>query len=215
MSSVGVQITARGKAGVGLELPIQPTTGTRAMSHAWPSTLSGASSTQPCSEPGATACRNRMQTRMSCLAGIRHGVWDFVSRGISGHRLYIGDVTFADLCISIISSQPLWCRSSACYRRDEQPARGRHDTPRGRWAMPTAVIDSLNKTDASAPDGAEVASASCSAWLSARRQTLWEACRRRWRRTGLSSDSMPSRTASVHGMLVASDVSRHASSVPS
>ena len=79
--------------------------------------------------------------------------------------------------------------------------------------MPTAVIDSL-RTDASATDGAEVASASCSAWLSARRQTLWEACRRRLRRTGSSSDGVPSRTASVYGMLVASDISRHAPSIP-
>ena len=80
--------------------------------------------------------------------------------------------------------------------------------------MPTVIIASL-RTDASATDGAEVASASCSAWLSARWQTLWEACRRRWRRTGSSSDSMPSRTASFYGMLVASDISRYAPSVPS
>jgi hypothetical protein len=80
--------------------------------------------------------------------------------------------------------------------------------------MPTAVIDSL-RTDTSATNGAEVASASCSAWLSARRQTLWEVCRRRRRRTDSSSDRMPSRIASVYGMLVASDVSRHAPSVPS
>jgi hypothetical protein len=79
--------------------------------------------------------------------------------------------------------------------------------------MPTAIIDSL-RTDASATDGAEVASASGSAWLSARRQTLWETCRRRLRRTGSSSDSTPSRTASFCSMLVASDVSRHAPSVP-
>ena len=79
--------------------------------------------------------------------------------------------------------------------------------------MPTAVIDSL-RTDASATDGAEVVSASCSVWLSARRRTLWEACRRRRRRTGSSPDSTPSRTASVYGMLVASDISRHAPSIP-
>jgi hypothetical protein len=79
--------------------------------------------------------------------------------------------------------------------------------------MPTAVIDSL-RTDASATDGAAVTSASCSARLSARRQTLWEACRRRLPCIGSSSDSMPSRTGSVHGMLVASDVSRHTPSVP-
>jgi hypothetical protein len=80
--------------------------------------------------------------------------------------------------------------------------------------MPTAIIDSL-RTDASATDGAEVASASRSTWLSARRQTLWEACRRRLSRTGLSSDSTPSRTSSFYGMLVVSDISRHAPSVPS
>jgi hypothetical protein len=80
--------------------------------------------------------------------------------------------------------------------------------------MSTAVIDSL-RTDASATHGAEVALASCSAWLPARRWTLWEACSRRRRRIGSSSDSMPSRPASVYGMLVASDVSRHAPSVPS
>jgi hypothetical protein len=80
--------------------------------------------------------------------------------------------------------------------------------------MPTAVIDSL-RTDTNATHGAEIAPASCSAWLSARRRALWEACRRRLRRTGSCSDSMPSRTASVYGMLVASDVSRHAPSVPS
>ena len=34
-------------------------------------------------------------------------VWDLGSRGIPGHRLHMGDVTFADLCISSISSQPL------------------------------------------------------------------------------------------------------------
>jgi hypothetical protein len=80
--------------------------------------------------------------------------------------------------------------------------------------MPTAVIDSL-KTDASATDGAEVASASCFTWLSARRQTLWEACTRRLCRTGSSSDNTLSRTASFYGMLVTSDISRHAPSVPS
>ena len=79
--------------------------------------------------------------------------------------------------------------------------------------MLTAVIDSL-RTDTSATHGAEVTSASCSTWWSARRQTLGKVCRRR-RRTGLSSDSMPSRTASFYGMLVASDISRHAPSVPS
>ena len=79
--------------------------------------------------------------------------------------------------------------------------------------MPTAVIDSL-RTDTSATHGAEVASASCAVWVSTRWQTLWEACRRRLRRTGSSSDSMPSRPASVYGMLVASDVSQHAPSVP-
>ena len=80
--------------------------------------------------------------------------------------------------------------------------------------MPTAVIDSL-RTDASATDSAEVASASCPTWLSARQQTLWEACRKRLRRTGSFSDGRPSRTTSFYGMLVASDISRHAPSVPS
>jgi hypothetical protein len=79
--------------------------------------------------------------------------------------------------------------------------------------MPTAVIDSL-RTDASATDGAEGASALCYAWLSARRQRLWEVCRRRQRRTGSSSASAPSRTASSCGMLVASEISRHAQSMP-
>jgi hypothetical protein len=79
--------------------------------------------------------------------------------------------------------------------------------------MPTAIIDSP-RTDTSVTDAAEVVSASCSIWWSARRQTLWEACRRRRRRTGSSSDRLPSRTASFYGMLVASDISRHAPSVP-
>ena len=34
---------------------------------------------------------------------MRHGVWDLVSRGIPGHRLHLSDVTFTDLCISIIN----------------------------------------------------------------------------------------------------------------
>ena len=79
--------------------------------------------------------------------------------------------------------------------------------------MPTAVVDSL-RTDVSATHGAEVTSASCSIWWSARQQTLWEACRRRLRRTGLSSDNTPSRTGSFYGMLVASDISQHTPSVP-
>jgi hypothetical protein len=77
--------------------------------------------------------------------------------------------------------------------------------------MPTAIIDSP-RTDASAMDGAEVAPASGSTWLSARRQTLWEACRRH--RTGSSSDSLSSQHGSFYGMLVASDISRHAPSMP-
>jgi hypothetical protein len=168
----------------------------------------------PVLSPAPPRVENRMRTRMTCLADIQHGIWDLVSRGIPGHRLYISDVTFTDLCICIISSQPLWRRSSVCYRRDEQPARGCQDIPRGRWVMPTAVIDSL-RTDASATHGAEVTSASCSTWWSARRQTLGKACRRRRRRIGSFSDSTPSRTASFYGMLVASDISRHAPSVPS
>ena len=79
--------------------------------------------------------------------------------------------------------------------------------------MPTVIIASL-RTDASATDGVEVSHAACSTWLSATRQTLWEACRRRLRRTGSSPGSTPSRTASLYSMLVASDVSRHAFSVP-
>jgi hypothetical protein len=78
--------------------------------------------------------------------------------------------------------------------------------------MPTAIIDS-HRTDASATDGAEVAPASGSAWLSAKRQTPWEAYRLR-HRTGSSSDSLPSRHGSFYGMLVASDISQHAPSVP-
>ena len=78
--------------------------------------------------------------------------------------------------------------------------------------MPTAVIDSL-RTDASATDGAEIATASCSTWLSARQQTLWEACWRR-HRPGSSPDSVLSRNGSFYGMLVASDISRHAPIVP-
>ena len=80
--------------------------------------------------------------------------------------------------------------------------------------MPTAVIDLL-RTDTSATNDAEVTSASCSTWWSARRQTLGKACRRRRRRIGSFSDSTPSRTASFYGMLLASDISRHAPSVPS
>jgi hypothetical protein len=146
-------------------------------------------------------------------SSLRRGGFDPMFRSIPGHRLHIGDVTFANLCISIISRQPLWRRSSACYRRAEPPVRGRYDPPRGRWAMPTAVIDSL-RTDASTTDSAEVASDSCSAWLSARRQTLWEACRRSRRRTGSSPDNTPSRTGRFYGTMLASDISRHAPSVP-
>ena len=78
--------------------------------------------------------------------------------------------------------------------------------------MLTAIIDS-HKRDASATEGAEVAPASGSTWLSARRQAWWEACRRR-PRTGSSSDRLPARHGSFYGMLVASDISRHAPSVP-
>jgi hypothetical protein len=77
--------------------------------------------------------------------------------------------------------------------------------------MLIAVIDSP-RANVSATDGAEVAPASGSTWLSVRRQTLWEACRRH--RTGSSSDGLPFRHGSFYGMLVASDISRHAPSVP-
>ena len=80
--------------------------------------------------------------------------------------------------------------------------------------MSTAVIDSL-RTDASATNGAEAALASCSTPLSTTRRTLREAYRRTLRRTGSSSASTPVRPASFCGMLVASDVSRHAPGMPS
>jgi len=79
--------------------------------------------------------------------------------------------------------------------------------------MLTVVIASL-RTDASAMDGTEVSPTARSTWLTATRQTLWEACRRRLHRTGSAPGSTPSRTAGLYGMLVASDVSRYASSVP-
>jgi hypothetical protein len=80
--------------------------------------------------------------------------------------------------------------------------------------MLPAVIDLL-RANASATDGTEGAAASGSAWWSARRQTLREACRRRWRYTGSSSVGTPSRTAGFYGMFVASDISRHTPSMPS
>ena len=79
--------------------------------------------------------------------------------------------------------------------------------------MSTVIIAS-RRTDASAMDGAEVAPAAPSTWLAATRQTLWEACRRRLHRTGVAPGSTLSRTAGLYGMLVASDVSQYASSVP-
>ncbi len=78
--------------------------------------------------------------------------------------------------------------------------------------MPTVVVASI-RTNASATDGAEVSPTVCSTCLSTARQTLWKVCRR-LRRTGSSPDSTQSRTASLYGMLVASDVSRHTPSVP-
>ena len=44
---------------------------------------------------------------MGSLAGSWRGVWDLAFRGISDHGLHMGDVTFADLCISMISDQHL------------------------------------------------------------------------------------------------------------
>ena len=79
--------------------------------------------------------------------------------------------------------------------------------------MLTVVIAS-RRTDANAMEGTEVAPAAPSTWLAATRQTLWEACRRRLHRTGAAPARPPSRTAGLYGMLVASDVSRYASSVP-
>jgi hypothetical protein len=80
--------------------------------------------------------------------------------------------------------------------------------------MPTAVIDSL-RTDVSATAGVEDVLASDSISPSTTRWTLREACRRRLRRTGSTSASTPVGSASFSGMLVASDVSRHAPSMPS
>jgi hypothetical protein len=80
--------------------------------------------------------------------------------------------------------------------------------------MPTAVIDSL-RTDVSTTTGVEGVLASDSISPSTARWTLWETCRRRLRRTGSTSASTPVRPASFSGMLVASDVSRHAPSMPS
>src|SRR6266567_6485809 len=56
----------------------------------------------PVLSPAPPRVENRLQTHTSDPGGIRHGVWDLVSRGIPGHSPHIADVTLADLCISII-----------------------------------------------------------------------------------------------------------------
>ena len=79
--------------------------------------------------------------------------------------------------------------------------------------MPTAVIAS-HRTHPSVTNGAEIAPPSCSTWLSVTLQTLWAVARMIRCCTRSSPGSPSSRAASLYSMLVASDVSRHAPSVP-
>ena len=78
--------------------------------------------------------------------------------------------------------------------------------------MQTAVIAS-QRTPSSVTNGAEIAPLPCSTWLSVTLQTLW-AVGRRLCYTRSSPSGPSSRAASLYSMLVASDISRHAPSVP-
>ena len=79
--------------------------------------------------------------------------------------------------------------------------------------MPTVVIAS-HRTHPSVANGAEIAPPACSTWLSVTLQTLWAVARMLRCCTRSSPGSLSSRGASLYSMLVASDVSRHAPSVP-
>jgi hypothetical protein len=79
--------------------------------------------------------------------------------------------------------------------------------------MPTAVIAS-QRTHTSVTNGVEIAPSPCSTWRSVTLETLWAVARRRLCCTRSSPGSPSSRAASLYSMLVASDVSRHAPSVP-
>jgi hypothetical protein len=79
--------------------------------------------------------------------------------------------------------------------------------------MPTAVIAS-QRTHSSVTNGVEIAPPSCSTWLAVTWQTLWAVDRRRLCCTHSSPSGPPSRAASLYSILVASDISRHAPSVP-
>ena len=79
--------------------------------------------------------------------------------------------------------------------------------------MPTAVIAS-QRTHTSVTNSAEITPPSYSTWLSVTWQTLWAGGRRRLCCTRSSPSGLSSRAASLYSMLVASDVSRHAFSVP-
>jgi len=79
--------------------------------------------------------------------------------------------------------------------------------------MPTAVIAS-QRTHTSVTNSAEIAPPSCSTWLSVTWQTLWAVGRRRLCYTRSFPSGPSSRAAGLYSMLVASDISRHAPSVP-
>jgi hypothetical protein len=79
--------------------------------------------------------------------------------------------------------------------------------------MQTAVIAS-QRTHSSVTNGVETAPPPCSTWLSVTLQTLWAVGRRRLCCTRSSPSGPSSRAASLYSMLVASDISRHAPSVP-
>ena len=79
--------------------------------------------------------------------------------------------------------------------------------------MPTAVIAS-HRTHTSVTNDAVIAPPACSTWLSVTLQTLWAVARMIRCRTRSSPSSPSARAASLYSMLVASDVSRHAPSMP-
>jgi len=79
--------------------------------------------------------------------------------------------------------------------------------------MQTAAIAS-QRTHTSVTNGAKIAPLLCSTWLSVALQMLWVVGKRRRCRTRSSPSGPSSQAASVYSMLVASDISRHAPSVP-
>ena len=79
--------------------------------------------------------------------------------------------------------------------------------------MPTAVI-AAHRTHSSVTNDAVIAPPACSTWLSVTLQTLWAVARMIRCCTRSSLGSPLSRVTSLYSMLVASDVSRHAPSMP-